>query len=106
MGRAAIVRPAKTTGQSVSSRLCMETRPTGRVLSASSLMNTSAKTNSFQAKSAWSSAADTRMGRHIGRVMRQKVWAREAPSIVAASSTSLGSSIVYARIRKVVKGIR
>ena len=44
-------------------------------------MNTRAKANSFQAKSACSSAEETRMGRHSGSTMRQKICAVSAPSM-------------------------
>ena len=67
----------------------MSTRPTGSVLRLPLLMKTSAKTNSFHANSACSNAAETMIGRHIGRMTRQKIWAREAPSMMAASSTSV-----------------
>ena len=84
----------------------MSISPTGSVLRSPSLMKTSAKTNSFQANSAWSSAAETMMGRHIGKMICQKIWLLDAPSRMAASSRSGGRSIMYARIRNVVKGIR
>ena len=89
-----MVRPANCTGQSVSNRLCMSINPTGSVLRSPLLMKTRAKTNSFQANSACSSAADTRIGRHMGRMIRQKICAGEQPSSRAASSTSGERSIM------------
>src|SRR5262249_37275094 len=78
--------------------------PTGIVRSASSLMNTSVNRYSFQDRMKPKRAAVTRPGAASGRTIRQRTPKCEAPSIIAASSSSTGSEWKKPRSSQRVKG--
>ena len=84
----------------------MEKMDSGTVCSALPSVNTRANAKSFQIKRAHITAVVAMAGLHMGMTTRKKVPNTLHPSMVAASSTSMGRVTMKDHIIKKENGIR